>query len=86
MPAEIPSTVTAYKAQQKRWTMGWAQLLRLHLRTLVFDFECRPAKRLHLLYHMCLSLQWPLWLLWQVLTPYLDAYGAAHLPPAAYLA
>ena len=31
VPAELPATYTAYKAQQKRWTQGWAQLQRLHL-------------------------------------------------------
>ena len=31
-PAELPATFTAYKAQQKRWTQGWVQLQRLHLR------------------------------------------------------
>lgn len=71
VPSELPSSVTAYKAQQKRWTLGWAQLLRLHLGTLLWRHECSLAKRVHLLYHMLLSIQWPLWLAWQVLTPWL---------------
>ena len=31
VPAELPATYTAYKAQQRRWTQGWVQLQRLHL-------------------------------------------------------
>ena len=45
-PAELPATYTAYKAQQKRWTQGWVQLQRLHLRTLLFRFRCSPLRRL----------------------------------------
>ncbi len=41
--AELPSTYTAYKAQQKRWTQGWAQVQRLHLRTLLRLPGRRPA-------------------------------------------
>ena len=55
VPAELPASVVAYKAQQRRWTLGWAQLLRLHLGTLLWRYECPPAKRLHLLYHATLS-------------------------------
>jgi hypothetical protein len=71
VPSELPTTMTAYKAQQRRWTVGWAQLLRLHLGTLLFRYECGALKRAHLCYHMCVSLQWPLWLLWQMLAPWL---------------
>ena len=76
VPAEVPASVTAYKAQQKRWTFGWAQLLRIHLGSLLFRYECHPLKRLHLLYHMTLSLQWPLWMVWQLMNR-LDAAVAA---------
>ena len=38
VPAELPATYTAYKAQQKRWTQGWVQLQRLHLATLLFRY------------------------------------------------
>ena len=36
VPAELPATYTAYKAQQRRWTQGWVQLQRMHLATLLF--------------------------------------------------
>jgi cellulose synthase/poly-beta-1,6-N-acetylglucosamine synthase-like glycosyltransferase len=68
-PAELPATVTAYKAQQKRWTQGWVQLQRLHLGTLLLDYPASPLRRLHLLYHMCIAWQWPLWMLWLLLLP-----------------
>lgn len=74
-PAELPATVTAYKAQQRRWTQGWVQLQRLHLRTLLLDFDTRPARRLHLTYHMCISVQWALWAAWLLLLPFLIATG-----------
>jgi cellulose synthase/poly-beta-1,6-N-acetylglucosamine synthase-like glycosyltransferase len=71
VPAELPPTFTAYKAQQKRWTQGWVQLQRLHLRTLLFEFPCSPVRRLAYAYHMCISWQWPLWGLWLALLPFL---------------
>jgi cellulose synthase/poly-beta-1,6-N-acetylglucosamine synthase-like glycosyltransferase len=71
VPAELPATFTAYKAQQKRWTQGWVQLQRLHLRTLLFDFRCSPVRRLAFVYHMCIPWQWPLWALWLMLLPLL---------------
>ncbi len=74
-PAELPETVTAYKAQQRRWTQGWVQLQRLHLRTLLFDYDTRPTRKVHLLYHMCISVQWALWALWILLLPFLIATG-----------
>jgi hypothetical protein len=70
-PAELPATFTAYKAQQKRWTQGWVQLQRLHLRTLLFGFRCSPVRRLAFAYHMCISWQWPAWALWITLLPLL---------------
>jgi cellulose synthase/poly-beta-1,6-N-acetylglucosamine synthase-like glycosyltransferase len=70
-PAELPATVTAYKAQQKRWTQGWVQLQRLHLRTLLFEHPASWLRRAHLLYHMCISWQWPLWALWMLVLPIL---------------
>jgi cellulose synthase/poly-beta-1,6-N-acetylglucosamine synthase-like glycosyltransferase len=68
-PAELPATYTAYKAQQKRWTQGWVQLQRLHLRTLLRDYRTTPLRRLHLLYHMCIPWQWALWGLWLLVLP-----------------
>ena len=70
-PAELPATFTAYKAQQRRWTQGWVQLQRLHLRTLLFGFRCSSVRRLHLAYHMCISWQWPAWALWMTMLPLL---------------
>jgi cellulose synthase/poly-beta-1,6-N-acetylglucosamine synthase-like glycosyltransferase len=70
-PAELPGTYTGYKAQQKRWTEGWAQLIVLHLRYLLHGYSCDIWKRCHLVYHMCLSVQWPLWMLWVNLAPVL---------------
>ena len=97
-PAELPATVTAYKAQQKRWTQGWVQLQRLHLRTLLFDYRCSAVRRLAFAYHMCISWQWPVWALWVLLLPPLIfsglwfgalgvGAGAAiyFLPPALWL-
>ncbi len=71
VPAELPPTFTAYKAQQKRWTQGWVQLQRLHLRTLLFGFRCSPLRRLAFVYHMCISWQWALWALWTTMLPLL---------------
>jgi hypothetical protein len=84
-PAELPATVTAYKAQQRRWTQGWVQLQRLHLRTLLFDYDTRLTRRLHLLYHMCISVQWALWAAWLLVLPFLIATGVwvGALGPAA---
>lgn len=69
-PAELPATYTAYKAQQKRWTQGWVQVQRLHLRTLLFDYSAPLLRRLHLLYMMCISWQWPLWAIWMLVLPF----------------
>jgi cellulose synthase/poly-beta-1,6-N-acetylglucosamine synthase-like glycosyltransferase len=71
VPAELPPTFTAYKAQQKRWTQGWVQLQRLHLRTLLFGFRCSLVRRLAYAYHMCISWQWGLWALWMTILPLL---------------
>jgi cellulose synthase/poly-beta-1,6-N-acetylglucosamine synthase-like glycosyltransferase len=71
VPAELPATYTAYKAQQRRWTQGWVQLQRMHLATLVFRFRCSWLRRIHLLYHMCISWQWPAWAIWITLLPFL---------------
>ncbi|MCA9972289.1 MAG: glycosyltransferase [Anaerolineales bacterium] len=70
VPAELPATYTAYKAQQKRWTQGWVQVQRLHLRTLLFDYSTSWLRRLQLLYLMCISWQWPLWAVWMLLLPF----------------
>jgi cellulose synthase/poly-beta-1,6-N-acetylglucosamine synthase-like glycosyltransferase len=74
-PAELPATYTAYKAQQRRWTQGWVQLQRLHLRTLMKEYPASPLRRLHLGYHMCVALQWPLWAVWVTLFPLLITTG-----------
>jgi cellulose synthase/poly-beta-1,6-N-acetylglucosamine synthase-like glycosyltransferase len=71
VPAELPATFTAYKAQQRRWTRGWVQLQRMHLRTLAFGFRCSWPRRVHLLHHMCVSWQWPAWTLWALVLPFL---------------
>jgi Glycosyl transferase family group 2 len=70
-PAELPATYTAYKAQQRRWTQGWVQLQKLHLSTLLFRYRCSGLKRIHLLYHMCISWQWPAWAVWIMTLPFL---------------
>jgi cellulose synthase/poly-beta-1,6-N-acetylglucosamine synthase-like glycosyltransferase len=74
-PAELPATFTAYKAQQKRWTQGWVQLQRLHLRTLLFRFRCSSVRRLAYAYHMCIPWQWPVWALWVTMLPLLIFTG-----------
>ncbi|ACQ79186.1 glycosyl transferase family 2 [Beutenbergia cavernae DSM 12333] len=97
-PAELPATFTAYKAQQKRWTQGWAQVQRLHLRTLVTTFRTTPARHLHLVYHMLIPWQWPAWATWVLMLPvliHLDLWvgvlGVPHgvigylLPPTVWL-
>lgn len=75
VPAEIPATYTAYKAQQRRWTQGWVQLQRLHLATLLFEYRTPILRRLHLTYHMCISWQWALWAVWLVALPILIRTG-----------
>jgi len=74
-PAELPATYTAYKAQQRRWTQGWVQLQRLHLRTLLTRYRTPAVRRLHLLYHMLISWQWPAWALWVLVLPPLIELG-----------
>jgi cellulose synthase/poly-beta-1,6-N-acetylglucosamine synthase-like glycosyltransferase len=74
-PAELPATVTAYKAQQKRWTQGWVQLQRMHLGTMLLRYKASLLRRVHLLYMMCISWQWPLWALWMLLLPILVYTG-----------
>lgn len=70
VPAELPATYTAYKAQQKRWTQGWVQVQRLHLRTLLFEYSASWLRRLQLFYLMCISWQWPLWAVWMLVLPF----------------
>jgi cellulose synthase/poly-beta-1,6-N-acetylglucosamine synthase-like glycosyltransferase len=70
VPAELPATYTAYKAQQKRWTQGWVQVQRLHLRTLLFGYPTSWLRRLQLFYLMCVSWQWPLWAAWMLVLPF----------------
>lgn len=74
-PAELPATVTAYKAQQKRWTQGWVQLQRMHLGTMLLGYRTSLLRRVHLLYMMCISWQWPLWALWMLVLPVLVYTG-----------
>jgi cellulose synthase/poly-beta-1,6-N-acetylglucosamine synthase-like glycosyltransferase len=74
-PAELPATFTAYKAQQRRWTSGWMQLQRLHLVHLARRYPTTALRRTHLLYHMCIPWQWPLWALWIMLLPSLIMTG-----------
>jgi hypothetical protein len=95
VPAELPATYTAYKAQQKRWTQGWAQVQRLHLRKLLLGYSTSWLRRLQLFYVMCISWQWPLWAVWMLVLPFavltghwLGAFGpewgvAAYLLPSA---
>lgn len=74
-PAELPATYTAYKAQQKRWTQGWAQVQRLHLATLLTGYHTPLPRRIHLLYHLVISWQWPVWALSTMLLPALIYLG-----------
>lgn len=91
VPAELPATYTAYKAQQKRWTQGWTQVQRLHLRTLLLGYSTSVLRRLQLFYLMCISWQRPLWAMWMLMLPFaivtghwLGAFGAGW-GVAAYL-
>lgn len=68
-PAELPATYTAYKAQQKRWTQGWVQLERLHLKTLLSQYRTPLIRKLHLTYHMMIPWQWPAWMCWLLILP-----------------
>jgi cellulose synthase/poly-beta-1,6-N-acetylglucosamine synthase-like glycosyltransferase len=92
VPAELPQTLAAYRLQQKRWTQGWAQLQRLHLGSLLWRLRTPPARKAFLLYVACISWQWPLWLAWIAMLPFLMAngwwLGALGTGPAllAYLA
>jgi cellulose synthase/poly-beta-1,6-N-acetylglucosamine synthase-like glycosyltransferase len=87
VPAELPQTLAAYRSQQKRWTQGWAQLQRLHLRRLLFEFRAGPFRKAQLLHLMCISWQWPVWAMWIVVFPFLIANGLslAELDPGAAL-
>lgn len=97
VPAELPQTLAAYRLQQKRWTQGWAQLQRLHLRRLVFEHRTPWRRKAPLVYLTCISWQWPLWMAWVLAFPFviaggwsLSAFGmpvalAAYLgPPVAF--
>ncbi|MGE0216984.1 glycosyltransferase family 2 protein [Mycolicibacterium sp.] len=75
VPAELPATYTAYKAQQRRWTRGWMQLQRLHLLTLLVRYRCGPIRRIALLYHMCIPWQWAAWAVWALVLPLLIYTG-----------
>jgi cellulose synthase/poly-beta-1,6-N-acetylglucosamine synthase-like glycosyltransferase len=75
VPAELPESVAAYRLQQKRWTQGWVQLQRLHLRTLATRYPTGIGRRMMLLYLMCIGWQWPLWAIWVGVLPFLIAQG-----------
>jgi len=75
-PSELPNSFRAYKAQQRRWTMGWAQLTRIHLCHLLGVYQCSPLKRVQLMLHMLISVQWPIWAFWVLLSPVLIATGS----------
>jgi cellulose synthase/poly-beta-1,6-N-acetylglucosamine synthase-like glycosyltransferase len=75
VPSELPAIYTAYKAQQKRWTQGWVQLQRMHLPTLLFGYKTSWLRHLHLIYFMCISWQWPVWMLWILMLPFLIYNG-----------
>jgi cellulose synthase/poly-beta-1,6-N-acetylglucosamine synthase-like glycosyltransferase len=75
VPAELPESVAAYRLQQKRWTQGWVQLQRLHLRTLATRYPTGFGRRMMLLYLMCIGWQWPLWAVWVGVLPFLIAQG-----------
>lgn len=74
-PAELPTTIAAYRSQQKRWTQGWAQLQRLHMPTLLTRYPTGPLRRLYLLYFAGISWQWFLWTIWIMVLPFLIASG-----------
>lgn len=74
-PAELPSTIAAYRSQQKRWTQGWAQLQRLHMPTLLTRYPTPLARRLYLAYFAGISWQWFLWTVWIMVLPFLIATG-----------
>ena len=50
-------------------------LQKLHLATLVFRFRCSWLRRIHLVYHMCISWQWPAWAVWIATLPFLIYTG-----------
>lgn len=74
-PAELPTSIAAYRSQQKRWTQGWAQLQRLHMPTLLMRYPTGPLRRLYLLYFAGISWQWFLWTAWIMILPFLIASG-----------
>jgi len=75
VPAELPQTLAAYRLQQKRWTQGWAQLQRLHLASLLWRYRTGLARKAFLVYVVCISWQWPLWMAWIAVLPFLMAQG-----------
>jgi cellulose synthase/poly-beta-1,6-N-acetylglucosamine synthase-like glycosyltransferase len=75
VPSELPTTYTAYKAQQKRWTQGWVQLQRMHMGTMLFRYQTSWLRKLNLIYQMCISWQWPVWTLWILMLPFLIYSG-----------
>lgn len=74
-PAELPTTIAAYRSQQKRWTQGWAQLQRLHMPTLLMRYPAGLLRRFYLLYFAGISWQWFLWTAWIMVLPFLITSG-----------
>ena len=74
-PAELPQTMPAYRLQQKRWTQGWVQVQRLHLAHLLWHHPAPRLRKAFLICLMCIGWQWPLWLLWLTLFPFLIVQG-----------
>ena len=74
-PAELPTSIAAYRSQQKRWTQGWAQLQRLHMPTLLLRYPTSLVRRFYLLYFAGISWQWFLWTIWIMVLPFLIASG-----------
>ena len=83
VPAELPTACSAYRDQAWLWTAGWAQLTRAHLGTLLLRYECGRLRRLHLVCHMCLSVQWPLWLVLLLAAPWLEDRTLFYFAPIA---
>ena len=77
-PSEVPDSLTAYKAQQKRWTQGWVQLARMHFVHLIFRHECSFFKRIALTYQMCIVWQWPAWSIWLFSNSLLRWFGLVY--------
>jgi cellulose synthase/poly-beta-1,6-N-acetylglucosamine synthase-like glycosyltransferase len=74
-PAELPTSIAAYRSLQKRWTQGWAQLQRLHMPYLLRGYPTPFLRRFYLAYFAGISWQWFLWTCWIMVLPFLIASG-----------